>query len=84
MTMNDSRRRIQMASLTQRAEFVNLCLGPVEGTIALFAPPLPTSEVRNADTFGVLKMTLHPGGYEWEFIPEGGKTFRDSGTDSCH
>jgi hypothetical protein len=48
-----------------------------------FAVPLPTSEVRNADTFGVLKMTLHAGGYEWEFIPEAGKTFHDSGASSC-
>lgn len=48
-----------------------------------FADPLPTTEVRNADTFGVLKMTLHPGAYEWEFIPEAGKTFRDSGAGSC-
>ena len=49
-----------------------------------FATPLPTSEVRNADTFGVLKMTLHPGSYDWEFIPEAGKTFHDSGTGSCN
>jgi acid phosphatase type 7 len=49
-----------------------------------FAAPLPTSEVRNADTFGVLKMTLHPSGYEWEFIPEAGKIFHDSGAGLCH
>jgi hypothetical protein len=49
-----------------------------------FATPLPTSEVRNADTFGVLKLTLHPKGYDWEFIPEAGKSFRDSGTGACH
>jgi len=48
-----------------------------------FSAPLPTSEVRNADTFGVLKMTLHAAGYEWEFIPEAGKTFHDSGASSC-
>jgi len=49
-----------------------------------FAAPHSTSEVRNADTFGVLKITLHPRAYEWEFIPEAGKTFRDSGAGSCH
>jgi hypothetical protein len=48
-----------------------------------FASPLPTTEARNADTFGVLKLTLHPGGYDWEFIPEAGKTFHDSGKGSC-
>ena len=42
------------------------------------------SEVRNDDTFGVLKLTLHEKGYDWEFVPEAGKTFRDSGSGSCH
>lgn len=42
------------------------------------------SEVRDADTFGVLKLTLSPHGYTWEFIPEEGKTFRDSGMGICH
>ena len=44
----------------------------------------PASEVRNSDSYGVLKMTLHPGSYEWEFIPEAGKTFTDVGTGVCH
>ncbi len=44
----------------------------------------PNSEVRNMDTFGVLKLTLAPGNYKWEFIPEAGKTFRDSGQGTCH
>jgi hypothetical protein len=48
-----------------------------------FATPLPTSEVRNADTFGVLKLTLHAKSYEWEFVPEAGKKFHDSGSGSC-
>lgn len=42
------------------------------------------SEVRNDDTYGVLKLTLHVEGYDWEFIPEEGKTFTDSGSDTCH
>lgn len=49
-----------------------------------FGKPLPASEVRNADTFGVLKLTLHARGYNWEFIPEAGKSFRDSGSGACH
>jgi len=32
-------------------------------------PPAPNSEARNDDTFGVLKLTLHPTSYEWHFIP---------------
>jgi hypothetical protein len=49
-----------------------------------FTTPHANSEVRNADTFGVLKLTLRPGAYDWQFIPEAGKTFTDSGTGSCH
>jgi acid phosphatase type 7 len=46
--------------------------------------PQPNSEARNDDTFGVLKLTLHPRGYDWEFVPEAGKTFSDRGSDPCH
>jgi len=49
-----------------------------------FGPARPNSQVRNANTFGVLKLTLYDGSYEWEFIPQAGKTFRDSGRGSCH
>jgi hypothetical protein len=49
-----------------------------------FAAPHANSEVRNADTFGVLKLTLRPGAYDWQFIPEAGKTFTDAGSGSCH
>ena len=48
-----------------------------------FGKPLATSEVRNADTFGVLKLTLRPKSYDWEFVPEAGKTFHDSGSGLC-
>ena len=43
----------------------------------------PGSEVRNHDTYGVLKLTLNAGSYTWKFVPVAGKTFTDSGTDSC-
>ena len=42
------------------------------------------SEARNTDTFGVLKLVLEPARYSWEFVPERGKAFRDSGTTPCH
>jgi hypothetical protein len=44
----------------------------------------PNSQVRNQDTFGVLELTLHPGGYDWQFVPEAGRTFTDSGSGTCH
>lgn len=44
----------------------------------------PNSEVRNTDAFGVLKLTLSPKKYHWEFIPQAGMTFTDSGERTCH
>ncbi len=49
-----------------------------------FATIRANSEVHQADTFGVLKLTLHASGYDWEFVPEAGKNFHDSGSGSCH
>ena len=43
----------------------------------------PNSAVRSSDTFGVLKLTLHDDGYDWEFVPEAGKTFADTGSARC-
>ena len=48
------------------------------------ATPQPNSEVRMTGTFGVLKLTLHAHGYDWQYIAEAGKSFTDSGTDNCH
>jgi hypothetical protein len=44
----------------------------------------PNSQVRNGDTYGVLKLTLHSNSYDWQFVPEAGKTFTDSGSTACH
>ena len=44
----------------------------------------PNSEIRNNDTFGILKLTLMSDRYQWEFIAEEGKTFTDSGETQCH
>ena len=49
-----------------------------------FGTPRPNSEIRNADAFGVLKLTLKAAGYDWQFVPEAGKTFNDSGNGDCH
>jgi acid phosphatase type 7 len=46
--------------------------------------PIANSEVHNDDTYGVLKLTLHPNGYTWQFVPVAGETFADSGSGRCH
>ena len=48
------------------------------------SPRLPNSEVFDGTTWGVLKLTLGPGTYSWQFIPVAGQTFTDSGTGQCH
>ncbi len=42
------------------------------------------SQVRNANTFGVLRLALHSGSYSWKFVPESGYLFTDSGITACH
>ena len=49
-----------------------------------FGTPVANSEVRRDDTFGVLELTLLPTSYSWQFIPEAGDTFTDSGSSPCH
>jgi hypothetical protein len=44
----------------------------------------PNSEVANADSFGVLKLTLGDGWYRWRFVAAGTSPFTDSGTADCH
>ena len=43
----------------------------------------PNSVRRSATTLGVLRMTLRPRGYSWQFVPVGG-SFTDGGSAACH
>jgi acid phosphatase type 7 len=49
-----------------------------------FTTVRPNSELREANTYGVLKLELHAQSYDWRFVPEAGKTFADSGSAACH
>jgi hypothetical protein len=40
------------------------------------------SQVR-AKTFGVLKLTLHAGSYDWNYVPAAGQSFTDAGSTAC-
>jgi len=48
-----------------------------------FNTPVANSVVRNSTSYGVLKLTLHPGSYDWQFVPAAGSTFTDSGSSTC-
>jgi hypothetical protein len=41
------------------------------------------SVVRNSGTYGVLKLTLRSGSYDWGFVPQPGATFTDAGSATC-
>ncbi len=63
-------------------EFIVGTGGAHYGHIDPYRVPFP--EVAENFTFGVVKMTLHPDGYEWRFVPEAGKSFTDAGAAACH
>lgn len=48
------------------------------------SPPDPRQEIANDDTFGVLRLLLSSGGFTWQFQPVAGRTFTDSGSQTCH
>jgi acid phosphatase type 7 len=62
-------------------EFV---VGTGGATLRPFGPTKPNSEVRDAGTYGVLVLSLHPDSYEWRFVPIAGETFTDAGSGTCH
>jgi hypothetical protein len=41
------------------------------------------SEVRHWQSYGVIKFTLHPGSYDWEYVIADGKPFEDKGSAQC-
>jgi hypothetical protein len=45
--------------------------------------PIKNRDAASADSFGVLKLTLHQTGYGWKFA-SGGGSFSDGGTGACH
>jgi hypothetical protein len=59
-------------------------VGTGGGNLRAFGrPPLEATEVRNAETWGVLELTLGDGRYDWEFLPVEGATFTDAGSGAC-
>ncbi len=43
----------------------------------------PNSELRLAESFGVVALALYPNGYEWRFVADGGG-WSDAGAGLCH
>ena len=48
------------------------------------SPPDPRQEIANDDTLGVLRLLLGSRAFTWQFQPVAGRTFTDSGSQTCH
>lgn len=48
-----------------------------------FGSTHPGSEAKYGRAFGVLRLVLREGGFDWEFVAQPGTTFADSGSASC-
>lgn len=58
-------------------------VGTGGGGVYKFGPTIAkNSEVRDNTSYGVLKLTLSPGSYAWEYIAAVG-SFHDAGTGTC-
>ncbi len=60
-----------------------IVVGTGGGNLRAFSSPQPNSLVRIANTYGVLKLTLKSGSYDWQFIAAD-RSVKDSGSDTCH
>jgi hypothetical protein len=65
-------------------EFIVSTGGESHGSPPTVQRNTTTMEVSDYTSFGVLRLTLHPTGYDWRFVPAVGGSFTDSGTGSCH
>ena len=69
------------ADVTGIREFV---VGTGGAALRPFPRALATSQVREAGTHGILRLTLSPGTYDWQFVPVAGESFTDGGSAACH
>ena len=61
-------------------EFV---VGTGGAVLRTFTVQAANSEFRLAGEWGVMRLTLHPANYDWEFLPTSGQ-ITDSGSALCH
>jgi fibronectin type 3 domain-containing protein len=65
-------------------EFIVSTGGESHGTPPAIPGNADTSEITDYTSFGVLRLVLHPAGYDWQFVPAVGGSFTDSGSGTCH
>jgi 3',5'-cyclic AMP phosphodiesterase CpdA len=60
-----------------------IVVGTGGGGVYQFEASAANSEVRGNSAYGVIKLTLKAGSYDWEFVPAAGQTFTDRGSAEC-
>ena len=60
-----------------------LVVGTGGAVLRQFHTLAANSDFRLAGSWGVLRLTLHPANYDWEFLPVDG-AIADSGSALCH
>ena len=60
-----------------------IVVGTGGAELRTFKVQAANSEFRQAGAWGVLRLTLHPANYDWEFLPTG-SDIADSGSTPCH
>jgi uncharacterized repeat protein (TIGR01451 family) len=72
-----------IATYDPEAGIRKFVIGTGGRSVGPFSPSL-NIEVYDDQTFGVLRLTLHPLSYDWQFVPEADAGFTDSGSAFCH
>lgn len=49
-----------------------------------FGTVVPNSVVHKNKIFGVMKLTMHPSGYDYSYVPDPATPFSDAGSGTCH
>lgn len=63
---------------------VEIVVGTGGAQASSFGASADNSLVHAADVYGVLRLTLSPDSYEFDFLSTGGVDFADSGSGTCH
>jgi len=83
MICSGANRFLAMFTSLDPAESYHRGWIPMRGAGHSFEKVANNSEVRQNKSSGVVKFTLHPDSYDWEFVTAKGEPFEDRGTGQC-
>ena len=63
---------------------VQIVVGTGGTSLRQFGTIRANSLVRNADTWGVIRLSLSAGSWSFDFVPVAGRAFTDTGSGTCH